>query len=53
MDDGKKLGKFQSVIALAQKLISINSEPAHMEFEVEQYLWKHLQDLGFYLERVP
>ncbi|MHA1453275.1 MAG: M20/M25/M40 family metallo-hydrolase, partial [Promethearchaeota archaeon] len=45
--------KFESVISLAQKLISINSEPEHKEFEVEQFLWNYLLNLGFYLEKVP
>jgi succinyl-diaminopimelate desuccinylase len=48
-----KSDKFESVITLAQKLISINSEPAHLEFEVEQFIWKYLQEQGFFLERVP
>ncbi len=45
--------KSESVIALAQKLIRINSEPQHREFEIEQFLWNYLLNLGFYLEKVP
>ena len=53
MNEENNTEKFESVITLTQKLVSINSEPAHLEYEVEEYLWKNLQELGFRLEQVP
>ncbi len=52
MNEDIESEKFEPVIALAQKLININSEPAHLEYEVEEFLWKYLQNFGFHLERV-
>ena len=45
--------QFKDVIALTQKLVNINSEPAQTEQEMERFLWNELRNLGFYLEKVP
>jgi acetylornithine deacetylase/succinyl-diaminopimelate desuccinylase-like protein len=43
----------EKVTHLTQELVSINSEPVHTEYKVEQFLGKILQEMGFYLERAP
>jgi len=53
MEEHVESGKFESVVDLAQQLVQINSEPSHKEYEMEEFLWKYLEEYGFFIERVP